>query len=121
GDFNNGGGDSSNSNGGVIGSDSDFDGGASQCTCVPYFLCDNGTIVTDGANIIDIREKPEQCVDSLQVCCKAPLDKSEISFMLCKNSTIFDLWAGSTREKRRERAQAAFCSATGRSSNSRPE
>ncbi|RZF34153.1 hypothetical protein LSTR_LSTR003563 [Laodelphax striatellus] len=76
GNFNNGGGDFSNPNGG---SDSDFDGGASQCTCVPYFLCDNGTIITDGANIIDIREKPEQCATALEVCCKAPLDKKSVN------------------------------------------
>nr|AQS60673.1 prophenoloxidase activating factor 2 [Sogatella furcifera] len=75
GSFNNGGGDFSNPNsGGTGGSDGDFDGGASQCTCVPYFLCDNGTIITDGTNIIDIRGKPE-CSTALEVCCKAPLDK----------------------------------------------
>lgn len=41
--------------------------------------------------------------------------------MDCRNSMILDLCAGSTREKRRERATACFCSARGRSSNSRPE
>lgn len=46
---------------------------------------------------------------------------AEISFMLCKYSTILDLWAGSTRENRRALAQAARCSLTERSSNSRPE
>lgn len=46
---------------------------------------------------------------------------AEISFMLCRYSTILDLCAGSTRENRRALAQAERCSATGRSSNSRPE
>lgn len=41
--------------------------------------------------------------------------------MLCRYSTILDLCWGSTRENRRARAQAARCSDTDRSSNSRPE
>lgn len=46
---------------------------------------------------------------------------AEISFMLCKYSTILDLCAGSTRENRRALATADFCSDRERSSNSRPE
>uniref|UniRef100_A0A1A9ZV03 Uncharacterized protein n=1 Tax=Glossina pallidipes TaxID=7398 RepID=A0A1A9ZV03_GLOPL len=46
---------------------------------------------------------------------------AEISFMLCKYSTILDLCWGSTRENKRALAQAAFCSEGGKSSNSRPE
>jgi hypothetical protein len=26
-----------------------------SCTCVPYYLCQNGTIKTDGEGVIDIR------------------------------------------------------------------
>lgn len=26
-----------------------------QCECVPYYLCNNNTIITDGAGLIDIR------------------------------------------------------------------
>jgi hypothetical protein len=26
-----------------------------HCTCVPYYLCQNGTIKTDGEGVIDIR------------------------------------------------------------------
>lgn len=29
-----------------------------KCVCVPYYLCDEGQIITDGAGIIDIRKKP---------------------------------------------------------------
>lgn len=31
-----------------------------QCVCVPVYLCDNGQIITDGAGIIDIRQKPRR-------------------------------------------------------------
>jgi len=46
---------------------------------------------------------------------------AEISFMLCRNSTILDLCAGSTLENSLARATADFCSLLGKSSNSRPE
>lgn len=29
--------------------------GTGSCTCVPYYLCNNGTINTNGEGIIDIR------------------------------------------------------------------
>lgn len=41
--------------------------------CVPYYLCSNGSIITDGQNILDIRGafKTEQvkCVDYFEQCC----------------------------------------------------
>jgi len=68
-----------------------------QCVCVPYNLCNNGDIITDGAGIIDIRLKPKRptgrrrrapqsqlapgpapqlvggnCPGSVEVCCKSP-------------------------------------------------
>merc|ERR1719277_1561313 len=46
---------------------------------------------------------------------------AETSFMDCKYSTILDLWKGSTRANILALAQAARCSETLRSSNSRPE
>lgn len=46
-----------------------------DCTCVPYYLCANGTVITDGVGIIDIRERVEGCKDALEVCCKAPLEE----------------------------------------------
>lgn len=32
-------------------------GGTASCTCVPYYLCNNGSINTNGMGIIDIRYK----------------------------------------------------------------
>merc|ERR1711931_451968 len=47
--------------------------------CVPYYQCHNGTIITDGAGLIDIRNgfgalTPEdsKCLGFLDVCCKDP-------------------------------------------------
>merc|ERR1712228_748573 len=47
--------------------------------CVPYYQCHNGTIITDGAGLIDIRSgfgslAPEdsKCPGFLDVCCKDP-------------------------------------------------
>merc|ERR1719507_2469307 len=47
--------------------------------CVPYYQCSNGTIITDGAGLIDIRNgfaalNPEEskCPGFLDVCCKDP-------------------------------------------------
>ncbi|XP_032790304.2 phenoloxidase-activating factor 2 [Daphnia magna] len=68
------------------------------CVCVPYYLCNEGQIITDGAGIIDIRKKPPtrnvtieaksirkrdvppvpnglvggNCPGSIEVCCKMP-------------------------------------------------
>lgn len=68
------------------------------CVCVPYYLCNEGEIITDGAGIIDIRKKPVananatteaaalrkrevpspndlvggNCPGSVEVCCKMP-------------------------------------------------
>ena len=47
--------------------------------CVPYYQCANGTIITDGAGLIDIRNgfaalNPEEskCPGLLEVCCRDP-------------------------------------------------
>jgi len=47
--------------------------------CVPYYQCQNGSIITDGAGLIDIRNgfgalSPEdsKCPGFLDVCCKDP-------------------------------------------------
>ena len=43
--------------------------------CVPFDQCHNGTIVTDGAGLIDLRTlTPElsKCPGSQEVCCKDP-------------------------------------------------
>merc|ERR1712038_103906 len=47
--------------------------------CVPYYQCNNGTIITDGEGLIDIRNgfgalTPEdsKCPGFLDVCCKDP-------------------------------------------------
>ena len=47
--------------------------------CVPYYQCSNGTIITDGGGLIDIRNgfaalNPEEskCPGFLEVCCRDP-------------------------------------------------
>lgn len=43
-------------------------GGAGEC--VPYYLCVNGTINTDGSDLLDIRfGEGEECVDYFEQCC----------------------------------------------------
>lgn len=45
-----------------------------QCNgeCVPYYQCNNGELITDGAGIIDIRiDAPRECQDYLEICCAA--------------------------------------------------
>jgi secreted trypsin-like serine protease len=48
-------------------------------TCVPYYQCRNGTIITDGSGLIDIRNgfgaldaEDSKCPGFLDVCCKDP-------------------------------------------------
>lgn len=43
--------------------------GAGSCTCVPYYLCNNGTINKNGQGIIDIRINDGPCDSYLEVCC----------------------------------------------------
>ncbi|XP_025207828.1 phenoloxidase-activating factor 2 [Melanaphis sacchari] len=50
-----------------------------QCICVPYYLCRNQTINTDGEGLIDIRFKEGPCPDYLKVCCYDPMKSSEIT------------------------------------------
>jgi len=47
--------------------------------CVPYYQCQNGTIITDGEGLIDIRggfgsltPEDSKCPGFLEVCCKDP-------------------------------------------------
>jgi len=47
--------------------------------CVPYYQCSNGSIITDGAGLIDIRNgfgalnaEDSKCPGFLDVCCKDP-------------------------------------------------
>ncbi|KAK8725356.1 hypothetical protein OTU49_010826 [Cherax quadricarinatus] len=52
-------------------------------TCVPYYLCKEGDIITDGAGLIDIRfggnittsRSNSECPEFLTVCCNNPLEK----------------------------------------------
>lgn len=48
-----------------------------QCICVPYYLCMNNTLVTDGTGVIDIRSKQSSCPSYLDVCCEKPLDDNQ--------------------------------------------
>ncbi|XP_046384864.1 uncharacterized protein LOC124155190 [Ischnura elegans] len=42
------------------------------CKCLPHYQCANGTVIEDGATLIDIRIKVEDCENYLDVCCKVP-------------------------------------------------
>ncbi|KAF6199700.1 hypothetical protein GE061_005998 [Apolygus lucorum] len=44
--------------------------GGDFCTCVPYYLCVNDSIVTDGNGLLDIRSEVKLCQTSVDVCCK---------------------------------------------------
>lgn len=48
-----------------------------RCICVPYYLCRNKTINTDGEGLIDIRFKEGPCPNYLDVCCYDPMKSSE--------------------------------------------
>ncbi|CAH1159537.1 unnamed protein product [Phaedon cochleariae] len=41
-----------------------------QHECVPFYLCRNGTINTDGSGILDIRQKDGPCSNMFEVCCR---------------------------------------------------
>ncbi|XP_076250481.1 phenoloxidase-activating factor 2-like [Rhynchophorus ferrugineus] len=43
--------------------------GGEQCTCVPYYLCNNGSVNTNGEGIIDIRINDGPCSSYIEVCC----------------------------------------------------
>ncbi|CAG9765247.1 unnamed protein product [Ceutorhynchus assimilis] len=43
--------------------------GTGSCTCVPYYLCNNGSINTNGEGIIDIRINDGPCESYIEVCC----------------------------------------------------
>nr|XP_023026968.1 tryptase alpha/beta-1-like [Leptinotarsa decemlineata] len=40
-----------------------------NCTCVRYYLCENGTIIRNGKGIIDIRSNINPCSNVLETCC----------------------------------------------------
>ncbi|XP_066991667.1 phenoloxidase-activating factor 2 [Anabrus simplex] len=44
-----------------------------DCTCVPYYQCQNGTVIQNGVGLIDIRIKEGPCESYLDVCCQAPI------------------------------------------------
>ncbi|CAG9765337.1 unnamed protein product [Ceutorhynchus assimilis] len=44
--------------------------GTGSCTCVPYYLCDNGIINTNGKGLIDVRSQDSVCETSWEVCCE---------------------------------------------------
>ncbi|CAH0559486.1 unnamed protein product [Brassicogethes aeneus] len=44
--------------------------GTGSCTCVPYYLCNNGSINTNGEGVIDIRINEESaCPSYIEICC----------------------------------------------------
>ncbi|EEZ99307.1 phenoloxidase-activating factor 2 [Tribolium castaneum] len=44
-------------------------GQTDDCVCVPFYLCTNGTLNTNGENIIDIRINANDCPSYLDFCC----------------------------------------------------
>ncbi|XP_014488938.1 PREDICTED: serine protease 42-like isoform X3 [Dinoponera quadriceps] len=71
------------SSGLILGKDNKQSPKPADCECVPYYQCQDGTIVTSGQNIIDIRsgfggndERSQgalgPCENYLDVCCKPP-------------------------------------------------
>ncbi|KAK9878966.1 hypothetical protein WA026_003785 [Henosepilachna vigintioctopunctata] len=53
--------DTGNTGGGIPGTD--------QCTCVPYYLCNNGSVNTNGEGVLDIRINEGPCGDYIDICC----------------------------------------------------
>lgn len=53
--------------------------------CVPFYLCNNGSVITDGEGIIDFRSSfdsyPEsnECKETFETCCAVPAKKSILS------------------------------------------
>ncbi|KAL3278694.1 hypothetical protein HHI36_016230 [Cryptolaemus montrouzieri] len=43
--------------------------GTDQCTCVPSYQCNNGTVNTNGEGIFDERIDDRICADPVEVCC----------------------------------------------------
>ncbi|XP_019880759.1 phenoloxidase-activating factor 2-like isoform X2 [Aethina tumida] len=43
--------------------------GTGSCSCVPYYLCNNGSINTNGEGVIDIRITEPSCSSYIEVCC----------------------------------------------------
>ncbi|XP_046384719.1 phenoloxidase-activating factor 2-like [Ischnura elegans] len=43
-----------------------------NCTCIPYYQCDNGNVIEDGASLIDVRLNTGGCDSVLEVCCATP-------------------------------------------------
>jgi len=58
--------------GGSDGGDGASEGipGTGSCTCVPYYLCNNGSVNTNGEGIIDIRTNDGPCESYIDVCCE---------------------------------------------------
>ncbi|XP_063875329.1 inactive CLIP domain-containing serine protease A28-like isoform X1 [Scylla paramamosain] len=58
----------------------DSEGEEVYCECVPYYLCQDGVIITDGRNVIDIRTSRQRtpvtnvkaCPSVIDVCCGLP-------------------------------------------------
>ncbi|XP_023290776.1 serine protease 42 isoform X2 [Orussus abietinus] len=72
----------------ILGSQNQKNQGQDSCECVPYYQCQNGSILDNGIGIIDIRsgfgdsssESPRiqgACDNYLDICCKAP-DLSDV-------------------------------------------
>lgn len=55
----------------ILGSQNKPNPKPTNCECVPYYLCMNGKILSDGTGLIDIRAFGE-CDNYLEVCCEAP-------------------------------------------------
>ncbi|XP_037073684.1 uncharacterized protein LOC119094880 [Pollicipes pollicipes] len=43
-----------------------------NCVCVPFFQCEDGNIVTHGADLLDIKLGPRKQCSGFRVCCELP-------------------------------------------------
>ncbi|CAL7939213.1 unnamed protein product [Xylocopa violacea] len=55
----------------ILGTQNNQNPKPTNCECVPYYLCMNGKILSDGTGLIDIRAFGD-CDNYLEVCCEAP-------------------------------------------------
>ncbi|CAL7939218.1 unnamed protein product [Xylocopa violacea] len=73
----------------ILGIQNNQNAQSTNCECVPYYLCRNGTIAIDGVNVIDLRsgfgDDPDvqllsrsgtKCEHYMSICC-APPDKTD--------------------------------------------
>ncbi|XP_037093941.1 annexin A3-like [Pollicipes pollicipes] len=46
-----------------------------SCVCVPFYQCEDGRVLTDGAGLLDVRFGPRKRCKDFNICCNVPKDK----------------------------------------------